>query len=58
MADCWCGAVGYSLCPECEGSDDGCWRCAPHWAAAQATGLIPALPTDTPAVVVHEDVDP
>jgi hypothetical protein len=25
--DCWCKPDLFTICPECDGSDEGCWYC-------------------------------
>lgn len=56
VADCWCGAVGYVLCAECDGSDangvpEGCWFC--RGLDSDRPGLKLAAPGERPHLVIH-----
>lgn len=51
--DCWCNPALYALCPECGGSEEGCWRCE-----SGHNGLVvTAGPEgDETLIIVHNDI--
>jgi hypothetical protein len=53
--DCWCKPEVLAVCPECEGSEAGCWKCVRGFLQCKDPASY-----DGPhrLLIIHHDVSP